>query len=361
MIYPKHGTTVERSAPPEILPHSEGELRIFDLAGGRRRIQLVPREPGFYLPRATCETTYPNELIAQFLSVIGFSWLCDSIARDEDQTQVQKALELGIFSFVPKERFRGRRLLDFGCGSGASTAILGRLLPETEIIGVELQAPLLALGEARARHHGLKNVRFLASPAGTALPPGLADFDFILFSAVYEHLLPREREMLMPAIWGALAPYGVLFINQTPHRYFPIDLHSTGLPFINYLPDRIAHWAAIHFARYKSNVNKSLHWEDHLRGGIRGGTERGIIRNLCRRPDGTHQNPPVTEPIVLEPSREGVRDRVDLWFHSLSPVRYRKTKRFARLVLKFIYRSFGTVLSPNLTLAIQKKARSEVV
>jgi SAM-dependent methyltransferase len=355
MTHQRQGSTLERSVPPDVLPHSEGELHIFDLASGRRRIELIPHRPGVYLPKATCETSYPNELIAQFLSVIGFSWLCDSIARDEDRDQVQKALELGMFSFVPREQFRGRRLLDFGCGSGASSAILGRLLPETQITGVDLQGPLLALGEARVRHHGLTNVRFLASPSGSALPDGLASFDFILFSAVYEHLLPQEREELMPAIWAALAPGGVLFINQTPHRYFPIDHHSTGLPFIGYLPDRLAHWAAIHFARYKSNVNKSPRWQDHLRGGIRGGTEREIIRNLCRRPGGAAPNSAVTQPVILEPALEGIRDRVDLWYHSLNPLRYRQTKRVARIALKLIYRGFGTVLSPNLSLAIHKK------
>jgi 2-polyprenyl-3-methyl-5-hydroxy-6-metoxy-1,4-benzoquinol methylase len=355
MIQQKQGGTVEGSARPEVLRHSEGELRIFDLPSGRRRIELVPHRADLYLPKTTCETTYPTELIEQFLSVIGFSWLCESIARDEDWEHVQKSLELGIFSFVPEEGFRGCRLLDFGCGSGASSAILGRLLPQTQIIGVDLQAPLLALAEARVRHHGLTNVSFRPSTCGTTLPEGLAGFDFILFSAVYEHLLPHERKELMPRIWAALAPGGVLFINQTPHRYFPIDLHSTGLPFINYLPNRLAHWAAVHWARFKSNVNRSPRWEDHLRGGIRGGTEREILRNLRRRPDGADRNSAFGEPVLLEPSLDGLRDRVDLWYHALNPERYRKTKRVAKVVLKLIYRLSGTVLSPNLTLAILKK------
>jgi SAM-dependent methyltransferase len=333
---------------PHILQDSQGEVHIFDLPSGRKRIVLVPRQPDVFVARRDCETTYSVDLIAQVLSVIGFNWLCDSIARDEDYEGVQKRLEAGIFSFVPKEKFRGRRLLDFGCGSGASTVILGRLLPETEIVGVELEAKLLALAEARARHHHLSNVQFRASPCGTALPEGLADFDFITFTAVYEHLLPREREELMPRIWATLAPGGVLFINQTPHRYFPIDLHSTGLPLVNYLPDRLAHWAAVHFAPRASRINKSPHWEDHLRGGIRGGTERQIIKHLCR-----HSS---AEPILLPPAVDGLRDGVDLWFQGLNPTRYRKSKRALKLALKLIYRSFGTVLTPELTLAVQKPA-----
>jgi SAM-dependent methyltransferase len=353
MIRQEQSGTVEGTGPPHVLRHNEGEVRIFELANGRRRIELVPRQPGAYLPKATCETTYPVELIAGFLSVIGFPWLCDSIARDEDSEGVQKNLEAGIFSFVPKEDFRGRRILDFGCGSGASSVILGRLLPETEIIGVELGAQLLALAEARVRHHRLSNVRFIASPSGTALPSDLPNFHFITLCAVYEHLLPRERHELMPRLWNALLPGGVIFINQTPHRYFPIDLHSTGLPFINYLPDRLAHWAAVHFARYKSNANKSPRWEDHLRGGIRGGTEREIIRDLCQRTGG--QSSCSAEAIILQPTSKGISGRVDLWFHSLNPTRYRTMKRVLRIMLKLIYWLFGTVLSPNLSFAIRKK------
>ena len=347
MTSTQHRGPLTAAGPPHILQDSLGEVHIFDLPTGRKRIELVPRQPDVFVARRDCETTYSIELIAQVLSVIGFNWLCDSISRDEDYDGVQKNLEAAIFSFVPKEKFRGRRLLDFGCGSGASTAILGRLLPETEIVGVELEAKLLALAEARARHHHLSNVQFRASPCGTALPEGLADFDFITFSAVYEHLLPREREELMPRIWATLAPGGVLFINQTPHRYFPIDLHSTGLPLINYLPNRLAHGPRSAALR-PSRINKSPHWEDHLRGGIRGGTDAQIIRHLCR-----HSS---AEPILLQPAVDGLRDRVDLWFHGLDPSHYRKSKRALKVVLKLIYRLFGTVLSPNLTLAVQKPA-----
>jgi hypothetical protein len=110
-----------------------------------------------------------------------------------------------------------------------------------DVVSARGRAELLAFANALVRHHRLSNVRFLASPCPTALPEDLPNFDFITLSAVYEHLLPHEREEVMPRIWAALSPGGVIFINQTPHRYFPIELHSTGLPFINYLPDRLAH------------------------------------------------------------------------------------------------------------------------
>ena len=38
-------------------------------------------------------------------------------------------------------------------------------------------------------------------------------------------------------IWAHLKSGGVLFLNQTPHRYFPVEHHTTNLPMINYFPD----------------------------------------------------------------------------------------------------------------------------
>jgi SAM-dependent methyltransferase len=323
---------------------AEGEIQIRPLPDDKRRIELLPYSPEIYIPRRSVDTTYPDELILACLELSGFCWLCDNIARDEDSSAVERDLFGGMFSFVQKEKFQGRRLLDFGCGSGSSSAVLARLLPETEIVGVELNPDLLKLAAARMAHRGVRNVRFEASPSGTRLPENLGSFDFILFSAVYEHLLPKERDDLMPMVWRALRPGGVLFINQTPHRYFPIDTHSSGLPLVNYLPDSLAHWAVVRFSK-RSEINKSAVWEEHLRGGLRGATEAEIMAKISSSSDG--------RPVLLDPCIPGLKDRVDLWFSQLSP-RYRAVKRGAWLILKGIYLLTGSVVSPNVAIAIQK-------
>ena len=40
-----------------------------------------------------------------------------------------------VLGFIDSEDFRGKRVLDFGCGCGASTAIVSRLLPGANITG----------------------------------------------------------------------------------------------------------------------------------------------------------------------------------------------------------------------------------
>jgi hypothetical protein len=93
-------------------------------------------------------------------------------------------------------------------------------------------------------------------------------------------MLPAERRLLMPKIWALLKPGGVLFVNQTPNRYFPIEQHTTGLPLLNYLPARLAGPVA---RRFSKRIDGDESWETLLRKGIRGGAEKDVLRDLGAR------------------------------------------------------------------------------
>lgn len=291
------------------------------------------------------ETSYPVVLIRQVLEAKGPAFLCDEIRRDEDPTYVHHQLLTALLAFVGEERFCGRRLLDFGCGAGASSVVLARRFSQTEVVGVDIEAPLLALACARAAHHRLANVSFVCSPAPMRLPPNLGTFDFVVLSAVYEHLLPAERAALLPQLWHSLRPGGILFINQTPHRLFPVERHTTGLPFINYLPPRLALVLARRFSR---RVSREESWISLLRRGVRGGTANTILRDLgpaarrCAR--------------LLKPYRLGVRDEVDLWYRLSRHGRFAHLRRCLWCFLKVTHLALGVVPVPCLSLAIHKSA-----
>lgn len=325
----------------------DGILQIQELGNGRRKLLSIPSAPDPYTARRSCVTTYPPELVSFFLESTGVAGVCEVIARDSDPSTVSAAIRHLTFAYCDPQQLQGARVLDFGCGGGASSVALAGLLAKAEVVGVDLLERKLRLARARAQHHGLKNVRFAASPSGGELPANIGQFDFVYLFAVYEHLLPHERPTVMRLIWSALKPGGVLFLTDTPHRYFPIELHSTRLPLINYLPDSVAHFAVRKFALAGGKVNKSVRWEDHLRGGIRGGTEREILSHLKHEAG--------MRPKLLEPGRLGVRDRCDFWYAKLSP-RYRPLKKIIREGLRALYYLSGTVLAPNLTMAVQKQS-----
>jgi 2-polyprenyl-3-methyl-5-hydroxy-6-metoxy-1,4-benzoquinol methylase len=258
---------------------SQGLIRIghMGLSDSRLKVTLEPIDHNLYVPRFSTETEFSLDLILSLLDKTGFAWLCDGIARHENPEVVANVLGKQLFSYVSPSDFVGKRLLDFGCGSGASTMAMASLLPQTEIVGVELEASRLVLANQIKAFRGLENVNFYCSPSGSELPSGIGVFDFIMLSAVYEHLLPSERKTVMPLLWSVARPGAKIFLNLTPYRYWPVEAHSTGLWFINYLPDKLAHLVVQHFAGRNTHINKSKDWNVHLRGGLRGATEGEIL------------------------------------------------------------------------------------
>jgi ubiquinone/menaquinone biosynthesis C-methylase UbiE len=327
------------SVQEETLVHANGVLRIRTLPDGRHHVSVQTR-PGLSIPHNSWTTSYPLALIREIYAAKGMH-VCDEIMREEDPRQVENWIRHEVLGYVDAAAFAGRRVLDFGCGSGASTLVLAKLLPPCEIVGIELEPKLLRIAQLRAAHFGRHDVHFMLSPSGDALPSGIGSFDFVIFSAVFEHLLPRERATLLPTVWEHLKPGGILFLNQTPYRYSPIEMHTTGLPLINYLPDQLTLRVA---RRFSKRLTGDPDWETLLRRGIRGGTVKEIVGILAGR----------GRPVLLEPLGR-IGDRIDLWYVKLSP-RMRWLKKSIWMSLKAIKKVTGVELVPSLALAIRKTA-----
>lgn len=325
------------------LHHPDAEILVKDTGTNKKEIKCKLKNNNVFMPTSNCETTYPIDLIEEILDVKGPECLCDEIKRDELPEYVERSIHDAVFCYVNKEQFKHTRVLDFGCGCGASTMVLSRMLPDTIIIGVELESNLLKIAELRANHYKKGDgVRFYLSPDGNSLPEDIGDFDFIFLSAVYEHLLPQERQVVLPLLWSHLKPKGVLFLNQTPYRWFPIESHTTGLIFINYMPDFIASFYARRFSKRKLGKDD---WSTLLRKGIRGGSVGEIFKILKN-----HSSPP----ILLTPSQPGLKDRIDLWYAISSKSRYPIIRKFAFHLFKLIKISTGQIFLPGLSLAIEK-------
>jgi 2-polyprenyl-3-methyl-5-hydroxy-6-metoxy-1,4-benzoquinol methylase len=325
------------------LVHGSGAAIVRELDDDRRQISVEPASAETFIQKQEWTTRYPLALIEHVLRVKGVGGLCDEIARDEGD-YVARYLNHCILSYLPPESFIGARLLDFGCGGGASTMVLTRMFPRAEIIGVELDEAMVGLAQHRARYYGASNVRFRPSPDPESLPPELGTFDFIVLSAVWEHLLPQERPMLLAQLWTVLNARGVLFLNQTPHRWYLIESHTTGLPLLNYAPAPLVRWAANRFSR-RLPGNES--WQQLLRRGIRGGTAPEVLRLLGRFGDG--------KAVLLRPSRLGAEHPVDIWYAYSQRNAPKPIKAQMRSVFKLISRLTGSTFAPGIDLAIEKR------
>jgi 2-polyprenyl-3-methyl-5-hydroxy-6-metoxy-1,4-benzoquinol methylase len=315
-----------------------GRLIVEPLADGRLRLRAQPNGD-LVMSHLEWVTNYPLQLVRDIYEVKDL-WVCDEIKRDEDPRYVEHYLRQFVLRYVPPDQFAESRVLDFGCGSGASSLVLSRLLPECKIVGVELEAQLLDIARRRIAAIGTRPVELHLSPSGDTLPAGIGQFDYIMFNAVYEHLLPHERRQLLPLVWSHLRPGGVLFLNQTPYRYSPVEIHTTaGMPLINYMPDAMTLWTVRRFSR---RFDPDVSWEALLRMGIRGATVPEIL--------GVLGNDAKAE--LLAPMPPGA-DRIDLWFDTLSS-RHAGFKRAIWRALKLFKAVTGREITPSLTLAIRK-------
>ena len=312
-------------------------LRIEPLTDGRHRITLDAPSDSAGASR-TCKTSYPLALI-HAIHAEKRNYVCDEIMREEDPSYVERALRHEVLGYVDASDFAGKRVLDFGSGAGASSLVMGRLFPSSQVVGIELQERLVKLARLRAELLQRRGVQFFLSPSGTSVPSDIGSFDYIVLSAVFEHLLPHEREVLLPAIWSHLKPDGILFVNQTPHRWSPVEMHTTRLPFINYLPSGLAFRAADAFSRKPKPDDD---WQALLRAGIRGGTISEILELLTRYGSAALLNP-----------KRAVGDQIDLWHGKLSR-RHAWLKKCVWTLLKVLKPVGGIHLIPELTLAIRK-------
>lgn len=105
--------------------------------------------------------------------------------------------------------FKPARILDFGCGTGESSAYLAKVFPGSTILGVDTAVPAIELAE---RRHGNANIKFDTLQA----IPAQSTFDLCYVNGVFHHIVPAERADAVKSIFNSMNPggYFALFENN---------------------------------------------------------------------------------------------------------------------------------------------------
>jgi 2-polyprenyl-3-methyl-5-hydroxy-6-metoxy-1,4-benzoquinol methylase len=260
-----------------VLSNDTGILRITKTPEGLFALHAIPK--ALDVRHTDMVTSYPLELIQEIFEEFGARYTIEEIGRDTADNDAQLDLRYSVLAYFPDDLLnKPLKVLDYGCGAGSSTLVLSRLFPNATIIGVDFVDKSLKLARLRKEHYRLHNAEFCQVPSSGSFS-NYKDFDLVFLNAVYEHLLPAERPVVLESLWKALKAGGSLVLNQTPHRWFPIETHTSALPLINYLPDSLARWAQIKLSKRSFGIES---WEQMLRRGIRGATVSEILRNIKR-------------------------------------------------------------------------------
>src|SRR5262249_59728085 len=81
---------------------------------------------------------------------------------------------------------------------------------------------------------------------------------------VVAHLSRHYRREQVDEYYRVLAPGGHIAILDTPSRWFPYETHSVGLPFVQWLPPRLAHAYA---RAFRPRLYSTMSYEDFTAEG----------------------------------------------------------------------------------------------
>lgn len=129
---------------------------------------------------------------------------------------------------------KGKRVLDFGCGTGASTAALARFAGS--VVAFDVWEESIGIARRRVRELGMEDrVEFHCADSIDQIADRIGPFDVIAMIGVLEHVpatAPGLRKRILRSAADLLAKPGYLFLSDTPNRLWPHDSHTTGLWWI---------------------------------------------------------------------------------------------------------------------------------
>jgi 2-polyprenyl-3-methyl-5-hydroxy-6-metoxy-1,4-benzoquinol methylase len=169
-------------------------------------------------------------------------WLASEEGQRDLRDHLHRRLRVFRTQVVPwldhAKSLAGARVLEIGCGTGASTVALAE--QGAIVTAVDIDTKSLIVAAERCQAYGVQ--ANLLEANGTALEGlvALGEFDFVIFFACLEHMTYAERIAAMRSTWNALQPGALWCAIETPNRLWIIDEHTSRLPFYNWLPDELA-------------------------------------------------------------------------------------------------------------------------
>jgi ubiquinone/menaquinone biosynthesis C-methylase UbiE len=121
---------------------------------------------------------------------------------------------------LAKHGFQSGKIIDIGCGFGATGIVLAQSFPECQVVGIDLSEPLIQMANHSAEEAGLgERVRFEKADA-QRIPYEDGAFDVVI-NANMVHLVGDAVTML-DEIERVLAPSGRLFIADLKRSWLGV-------------------------------------------------------------------------------------------------------------------------------------------
>jgi ubiquinone/menaquinone biosynthesis C-methylase UbiE len=112
--------------------------------------------------------------------------------------------------------FKPKRILDLGCGLGHNVLPIAQAFPDAEIIAVDVGAPMLRYGLARAKAMGVENVTFVQADVSDLKQFRDESFDWIQSTMFLHETSYKSMQAIFKETQRLLKPGGIVLHVEQP-------------------------------------------------------------------------------------------------------------------------------------------------
>ncbi len=142
--------------------------------------------------------------------------------------------------------FKPKRILDIGCALGNSLLPIAQAFPEADIVAIDISAPMLRYGHARATSLGVKNITFMQMSGEDLSTFADGSFDFVMTSIFLHELSTKSLPKIMREGYRVLSGGGAMLHLEQPQYGDDMPVYEQFIRDWDSYNNNEPFWSAMH-------------------------------------------------------------------------------------------------------------------
>jgi ubiquinone/menaquinone biosynthesis C-methylase UbiE len=152
--------------------------------------------------------------------------------------------------------FQPKHILDIGCGLGHNVLPIAQAYPDAEVMAIDVAAPMLRYGHARAQDLGVNNITFIQMDGANT---GFADesFDWIQTTMFLHETSNKAIHQIVEEIYRLLKPGGLTLHIEQPQYTEDMELYEQFIRDWDAYYNNEPFWSKMHDIDVKNLLTQS--------------------------------------------------------------------------------------------------------
>lgn len=145
-----------------------------------------------------------------------------------------------------RDGFKPKRILDIGVALGHSAVPIAQMFPDAEIIALDVAAPMLRYGHARATSLGVDNITFIQANGEDLSAYADGEFDWVMTSIFLHELSGSALPRIIKEAYRVLAPGGLMLHLEQPQYTDDMPIYEQFIRDWDAFNNNEPFWSAMH-------------------------------------------------------------------------------------------------------------------